>query len=367
MLSSMSKPWKSVKNASVIFIITLLIWYYADQSVLLENQPFEIPVVVKSNRPDRYYVAFAGPPYQRSLMVTMRGSRKHLEAFSQRLRKRQPFAVPLDELHEASPNKQEINSRDDLLDEIPVIRDSRLTIQDVEPQRLDVIIDDIKTWDDIPVQPDFGELSNLGEVGAKLQPRSVSVRLPGFVANDPGQPLVAIARAEQAVRATRDDRGEFRVQVPLILDLPEGLDPSFPVRFRPDDKVRITGRIEVLTETKSIGPIQITWSIPDEVQKRYVVNAEPTDFRVNIDVTGPKEIIDQLEPADFRGMIEVFAGDVNDPGPGKDITREAKFFFVDQATASGCTIASEHHEFRFKLEPRSETTVLTGERQRPRS
>jgi len=338
--------WNKIKTAGVVVVITFLIWFAADQNVM-EPETFGIPVRLASNSPDRY-AGLAGAPYQTTLRVTLRGRRRHLQDFAELLKSRPVFVANIDESKPTSDRPQSISAIDDVLATIKPIQESRLAIASVEPMTLLARIDEYQRVTDIHVKPDYGDL----RVGAEVSPQTVSARLPRFVADQLGSAPVATVAAEQRIRAAQAADGNFEIKAPLTFPILKDLDPNISVEFLPSGEVNIKGRIQALTETQRKGPIQVTWSIPDDVQARYVVVAKEANFRVNIDVTGPKNRLDRIEPGDILGLVEVFAGDMNDPGPGKEITREVRFFLVDPAQFPDCTLSSESREVRFRLEPR---------------
>jgi hypothetical protein len=143
--------------------------------------------------------------------------------------------------------------------------------------------------------------------------------------------------------------GSFRVKIPLVLDALKGLDPNLPIKIIPAPEVVISGQVQSLTETQRKGPIQVTWSIPQKVQDEFrVVPDAGSVFRPDIDVTGPKDLIDQLEARDIRGFVEVFAADAEKPGA--TIRRQVQFILP-----SGFTVAphSPTCQITFVLQPRS--------------
>jgi|GEM_PF-1737741 len=343
--------WNKIKTATVVVVITFLIWFAADQNVM-EPESFGIPIRLASADPDRY-AGLAEAPYQVTLRVTLRGRRRHLQDFAEQLKSQSVFVANIDESKPTSKTPQPISVIDDVLSTIKLIQESHLAIASVEPMTLSARIDKYEHLQGVHVKPDYGDL----KVSAELSPQTVSVRLPRFAADLLGSAPVAAAAAEQRIRAAQVADGRFEIKAPLTFPTLKDLDPNLPIEFLPAGEVTIKGRIEALTETQRKGPIQITWSIPDDVQAKYVVVATDANFRVNIDVTGPKNRLDQLEPGDILGLVEVFAGDMDDPGPGKEITREVRFILAAPAKFPDCKLSSEAHEVRFRLEPRPAGSV----------
>ena len=347
--------WRRFRAAFVVVVITLLIWFAADQNVTI-GQSFDIPIRLSVTDKDRY-AGFAESPFQRVLTVTMRGRRRRLQEFGDLINSRPVFVLNVNSSKPIGSEPQSLSVVDDILLEMPEILESRLSIESVDPATLRVRIDDYVSVEDVRVDPDFGDL----QVSADYAPKRISVRAPRFVAALLGTGPVATATVEQHVRNGAGADGRFKVTVPLTFRVLKDLDPNLRIYFPPPGDVTITGRIEALTETLSKGPVQITWSIPDAVQKDYVVIAQQASFRVNIDVTGPKDQVAQLDPADILGVVEVFAGDVDDPGPGKEITRDAKFFLTNSPAFPDCSLVSESQPIRFRLEARPGSPVANNQ------
>ncbi len=347
--------WNKIKTICVVVVITFLIWFAADQNVM-EPESFTISVRLASTDPDRY-VSLAEAPYQVTLRVTVRGRRRHRQDFAELLKSQSVFVANIDESKPTSKTPQSISVIDDVLSTIRPIQESRLAIASVEPMTLSALIDEYVHVTDVHVKPDYGDL----RVSAELSPQQVSVRLPRFSADLLGSAPVATAAAEQRIRAGQAADGTFEIKAPLAFPILKDLDPNLPIEFLPSSDANIKGRIEALTETQRKGPIQITWSIPDDVQTKYVVVANEAKFRVNIDVTGPKDRLDQLESSDILGLVEIFAGDMDDPGPGKEITREVRFILVEPAKFPDCALSPEIHEVRFRLELRPVGSVAPSQ------
>jgi hypothetical protein len=83
-----------------------------------------------------------------------------------------------------------------------------------------------------------------------------------------------------------------------------------------------------------------------------VIVKDEADLRVHIDVIGPKGRVEQLDPADILGMVEVRAGDLNDPGPGVEIPRQVRFILPKEFPDCELSPEAQTYEVRFKLMPR---------------
>ena len=312
----------------------------ADQNVR-EEQTFRVSARLASRESDRY-AAIAEPPYQVVLDVTVTGRRRQLKEFADVLASKAVFDAFVDESRESSPLPQSISTETDLISKIKEFKDARVVVKSVFPRAVSVRIDDYETVRAVAVEPNYGDLKVLADVS----PSELSVRLPRFAARGLKEDPVFRPNVEQRVRDARQPDGTFAIKVPVSFDF-DNLDPRSPVKIVPADEIAITGRIESLTETRRKGPVQITWSIPEEVQAKYVVVPKPgQNLRRDIEVTGPKGQVEQLPLQKIRGFVEVMAGDE----PNKEITRTVRFILPE-----GFTLASDpaQHEITFTLVPRA--------------
>ncbi len=340
---------KRLRTAFVVVVITLLIWLAADRNVATTEE-FQFRVRLTTSEPDRY-VGFARPPYELPLTVELKGRRGRLLEFQKLIDGQRAFTINLGDTRKTSTQPIAISTQDDLIPRIRDLQDLRLSVVSVTPRTVDVRIDRYETRPDIPVRVDAGDL----KITLDEQPQKIAVRAPRFVLNLPqfSASPQAVVNAGPAINAARTADGTFDVTAAVRLDFLPELDPNMEIVFLPSREVRIKGKISATTETRSKSPVQIRWSIPDEVQRDYVVVTDETRFRVQIDVTGPRGRVDQLDAENIRGWIDVLAGDVDTPGPGKDIIRDAVFMLPPEFSDCYISPTSPPIQFRFRLEPRS--------------
>ncbi|MEK6643820.1 MAG: hypothetical protein AABZ08_07915 [Planctomycetota bacterium] len=334
--------WEKLKSATAVTLITVLIWITADQNVS-EEQAYTIPLRVVSAVPSRY-VAFTEPPYQLTLTFTAVGRRRHLKDLTDVLATKSIFDATIDESKESSANEQSISSRE-LLAAIKEVTQAPVRIRNIDPPSATIRIDEYNTVPDIRVACDVGDLKISGDP----VPAKVSARLPRFAAKRLAADPVARADAEQRIRTAAKPDGSFQIKIPVTFEALKDLDPDMKVDILPAPEVTLTGRIEALTATRRKGPILINWSIPQQVQDEFRIIIETgTNLRPDIDVTGPKDLIDQLDPRDIRAFVDVLAADTETPSA--QIRRPVQFVLPPSfALATG----NPPYEIAFTLEPRA--------------
>lgn len=338
--------YERIRSGLAVTGITILIWLVADQNVM-DEQVVSLPVRVTSDSPDRY-AAFAEPPFELTMHVTFRGRRRHLKEMVEIVESRQYFEAVMDGSMESSMQKQTLGSRE-ILNRIKVVAESGLKVSNIEPINAAVFIDEYETVPDVRVTPSYGEL----KVSAEPSPDKVAVKLPRFAAEKLRRDPVARADAQQRILAAKQADGTFRVRVPLVIEALRDLDPALRVEIRPAEEVTISGQIQSLTQTVLKGPIQITWSVPQKVQDEYRIVPDPNlNLRPDIDVTGPKDLVEQLDPREIRAFADVFAADIEKVGT--KIQRRVQFvlppgFSIPESTPP--------YEVTFELEPRAASTL----------
>ncbi|MBK8267017.1 MAG: hypothetical protein IPK83_01400 [Planctomycetes bacterium] len=337
--------WSRTKSVLVIVSITMLIWLAADQNVALEEE-CTIVVQLGSDVSDRY-AGFAESPFSREFTLKLKGRRNRLRDFTRYADSNALLTAYVDKDMPTSSEARTV-TMDKILSGIHELKEHRLTLLSVVPNEVKVLVDEYTTIRDVRVKPDYGDL----KVTPEFLRNTVSARVPRFLAKILGEAPIAIAIPAQSIQSVQRTGDSFEVAGVLKFDLPENLDPKMRIEFEPSREVTIAGRIEAMTATESKGPIQIYWSIPDEVQRDYVVMADQMTFRVHIDVTGPKDRLPQLEARRIRAFIDVLAGDVDGLGSGKEIVRDVRF--VLPADFQDCAISNESQpiQARFRLEPR---------------
>ena len=340
--------WEKFKSGAVIVFITLLIWFAADQNVK-EEQTFRVSVRLISTDPDRY-ASIAELPHQETFTVTINARRRRIQEFSEIGGSERVFEARIGPSDSTSPKPQPMSARE-LLSKVKEIDEFGTgLISAIEPPDVMVIIDKYVTVEDVRVDPVYGEL----KVIATATPPKVSVRLPRFLAGKLEQNRVATADAEQHIRSAARPDGSFQVGVPLTFPALRTIPPGVDFKIIPSNEVTISGAIESLNATRRKGPIQITWSMPDQVQRDFRIVATPdANLRVDIDVTGPRERIDQLDPREIRGFVDVLVSDTERPG---DKIRRTVTFILPPGFEK---VPGPPHEVEFMLEPLADEPVAT--------
>lgn len=332
---------EKIKAFATTAVFAILIWFAADLNVS-RAQKFQITVRLRGGDPDTY-AAFDVPSSQVTFDVWVYGRRLYLHDFGELTR---------DHVLEASLSSKpgskltETRSSTAILTSIREIASIPVTIQDVRPATVPIVIDSFVTVSNVTVVPTFGDL----EVTSQPLPK-VSVKLPKFAERRYLADLTLQPSAEELIRKQLRAGAEgatFRIQLPLTL----AANPSIPCTFTPKE-VLFEGVVEEQTGTQPFGPVIVKFLIPHDVQRRYAVAArEGTNFRPDVYVTGPKTQLDQLDVHDIVGFVEVKAEYTFKPQ--KEYDRLIRFVLPPELP--GLTVAPVSQDLRisFKLVERSD-------------
>ena len=334
--------WARLKSFFTVALFTILIWFAADLNV---SEPTSVTVNIrlKANEPDQF-VAFADHAGPMTFVVEMHGLRVHLREFEEMLGSDQVFdASP--EFGASSPRKTMLSR--DIIRSIREIDSVRLRVRGVNPPNVDIRVDTFVNAD-MPIEPDIGDLD------VSLKPLAMaSVRLPSFA-------LEGLADADSVIRPDvkrlireytleNPEKSNFRINVPLTLPLDPGLYDITP------REITLEGKVESQTGTVAKGPVIVSFLIPDEVQKRFLVEVkEGTELRPDVFVTGPKSQLDQLNPQDIVGLVEIRAAYMAVPGEERSAT--VRFVLPPELPGLRVAPASQNTIVDFKLveRPRSQ-------------
>lgn len=333
--------WSRLKSFFTVALCTILIWFAADLNVS-ETASFTVKIRLNASEPNQF-VAFADHAGPMTFVVEMYGLRGHIREFDEMLGR--------DRVFDASPELGTGTGltpvlSNDIIRSVREIDSVRLRVRTVNPPKVDVRVDTFVT-DEMPIQPDIGDL----DVTLKPLPKA-SVRLPKF-ARDGLRDRVIRPDIEGLIRKhtldNPDEESGFRFDVPLAISL----DPGIAHTITPA-KITIEGSIESQTATVAKGPVIVSFLIPNEVQQRFLVEVkEGTELRPDVFVTGPKSQLDQLNPQDIVGLVEIRAAYMDVPGE----ERSATVRFVLPANLPGLRVALTSQntivDFRLVERPRS--------------
>jgi len=318
-----------------VAIFTGLVWFFADQANL---ETVTAPLTLRVQpAPNSGLVILDYEPNPPEFEVTFRAPRgviRQVAAELQTGRIRPVYTLA----GSLKPGRYEFDSAR-LISGLDAIRQRGLTVLSAKPQRLTLQVDRLTTTT-VRLSADFG---NILVDMVQVQPERVQVTLPAsMLASLPadGTLRVDMSRYLKSIPAPGT---EMSMRVPL--QWPQQSGSSRFVTFDPA-AVLVRFRTRGLIESKELPGVQVSFMVPPEVLKQYdVLPVDPAEFRPNIVVRGPKQIIDNLNRRDVNLLVEVLTSD--EANVGKPIRRK-----VLAVLPPGVEAVEPLPEVRFILKPK---------------
>jgi len=325
------------RTGLIVVLVTGMIWFFADQAATdsktiflqLTVQPPTAGDVIVGCDPDplRFDVTFSAP----------RGVIRQIDD-ELRVRPLAPTFVP-DKPDKDQPYAKLTLESAKVLSGLEAIRQRGLSITSVHPPSFTVEIDSMVRRT-MRIKPEFGEMVVESE---EPKPPTVDVILPSRMADElPGDTLAV--DVSRYVDAGKPDQ----LQHPTVtLQWPRGGPQAKFVRFEPPS-VDIRFRLKDTTAQRTFQSVPVVFSATYEVLSRYTpVPVDPAEFRPDIVVAGPRQLIDNLRKEDIKLVVEVYASD--EANIGQPITRPIKV----QSLPASVQMLTQLRDVRFTLQEKS--------------
>jgi len=328
--------YERLKTGVMVVLLTGLVWFFADQANM---DTITVPVALEIQVPSgSNLVVLRHEPAPLEFEVTFRAPRgviRQLAGEMQSRRWRPVFRVS----RGASPGRLELDSAK-MLAEVDAIKQRGLGVSAARPERFSVEIDRITTVT-MRIEPQFGDLQ---AEAVEVQPEQVQVSLPSVLAQGLDGDVLKVDVTEHVRGSARPDQAQA-VTVPLRW--PQQVPEAKFVQFDPAE-VTVRFRLKGWIATRELPGVQVAFYIPPDVLKRYdPVPVDPAEFRPNIQLRGPKQIVESLTRQDIRLLVEVLTSD--EANVGKPIRRKV----VAADLPAGVELLEPVPEVRFILKPRA--------------
>ncbi len=332
----------AVKTALTVALVTVFIWFYADQASSLSDTllvPLSIrppargdwTVVDPNSTHLRVKATFAGPAGTvRLLQDDVRNDRFTLTSVIEADPPSGPFRV-------------ELVNRLNALEEV---RRRGITVTEVEPAELTLQVDRFVTRDlTVVVQADSFKI-----VQTTVTPAVVKVRLPESQLGKLKKTEVA-APIETLLRDQLRN-SELRPGQPIelndvLLSPPAGLDQA---RFF-TDRVSVTAVVEYRDQSKLLRSVYVRFDLSADLWRKYDLEVKNNaDLAMETKVRGSSDIIASLTPQDVRAYVEISSSDaIKTEGW---LTRPVKFVLPP-----GVVLDQTAPQIQFRLVERREITT----------
>lgn len=286
-------------TALLVAVVTLLIWIFAEGESL-SAETFAMEVRIESDVPG--LVASAAPTEGRwtgFVEARMAGSIARLNRMHALLRREDAIVLGIEEIGREGGRIRLAEA----LRRHPLFVDSGVTIHEVDPATVEVIVDElIERTLEVQVET----------LGAQLQgaavpsPKQVRLRLPQSLSIDLPDSLAAVAEVpaemlQALVPGRRTTLPNVRVRLPAGLrELPQTtLDPA---------AVDVTLTLAARTGETSVANVPVDIRMPGLFADDYTIRVvEGSGFLRDVRLMGPSELVERIGPGrSFQPRAEVF-------------------------------------------------------------
>jgi hypothetical protein len=325
----------------VVTLVTLTIWLFAEaESLGHESLPCTVEIAAADSSRD----VSPTTGWDGRVTLDISGSRRALEQvrdlLSQPVRLTLPSTMP--------EGEQSL----DLLEAMQVSESlvrSGVTIESVRPLRAGVLVQEIVTRQ-VPIRAELPGVQVSGQIA--VTPDKADVRLPRVLADRLGDALAVVARVPSDQRSRLDQPGPVAVQAEIVL--PESITKERGVQLLTQRASLAFSIKSTLTTANFAFPVQVL-TLPIEWGD-WTVEIRDEDERLNVELTGPSDVIDRLKSPEER-LIAVLALSSDDLAK-KATSKDASFGVVRDGVFSplpaGVQVKADRRTVRFEVKKRGE-------------
>lgn len=307
---------ESLKSLAWVAPLSILIWVYAERQQVRPAERRSIPFEIRTN--DSRQVVEVLVPSEKVITANLEGPQAMLENLTRELEPSSghPAVIVLPESY-ASGKEHFIPAR--VIRDTELFRNSGVFVSDESPATLRVRIDKLVDVD-VEIKPPIG-MENFVSPPV-FEPRSVKLTLP--------QALKDKATSGGETLAVYADLGRFdEIRTPGTKTLNE-VPLLLPASIRDEANVtlsrdRVTASVDVRNAERQskIDSLPIWPLYPPNLLGKFVVKMD-ADFIQNVVITGPRDLIDQIDAGTIeprpKAILEVTRDDL-----GKTVSRKLRF------------------------------------------
>jgi hypothetical protein len=285
----------------LVSLLTLLVWMLAEaESLRVERLRAEITFRAEPET-GRLVRVEPNQDFGGYVHIRVEGPTTNVDALAVRLRRALRLEPGMDGVP-LEPGRHTVNLQEALRSHSS-IRDTRVTITDVEPASVQVVIDNLVTRDlPVRVQVPPGQILD----GApEVSPTAVRIRMPEAIARQLPEGAQAIARPEPAAVAALPEGRRGSIQnVPV--ELPDELRGQDGVRILPPSQVTVALTPRSRTANHTIPTIPVHIRIPPAEAALWEILVPPEhNLLTDVPVSGPGDVIEQIQAGRIRPIAYI--------------------------------------------------------------
>lgn len=302
-INSISDLWRYVRRFLIVAPLTLVIWFLADQASLMRKDGISIRVQFIGDTRLHVDIERPDPPV---FQLAVRGSTRAVEKLmattaSEPLLIRVPIRSPYDQPGHYAPSGQDLIR---LLQDLPELRQREIIVDAIVPDTLRFNVDQVVTLPEVPLRVDAGAFRVQVE---RIDPPNVHVRLRRRDAEALGATLPAlILRMDKQLADLKPGakRVFSAVPVPRQLGSAELLDVAPPT-------ARVELRVVSEKATRRLEQIAVAYYVSPQIDERVEIERQDVnEWLVELEITGDRNVVEALDPADVRAFVEINSDDV---------------------------------------------------------
>jgi hypothetical protein len=295
---SESRPgmWSHVRSAVLMGVVTFVIWLLAE-SESLRTEKVRVEIQFRADpASNRLVRTIDNQEFNGIVTVRLQGSNARVDALAAELRKSIRLEPGMEAVSE-KPGEHAVNL-EAAIRALPVIRDSGVSVSEVEPSTATIFVDTLVTRE-VPVKVVTPE-GQAVDGSPEASPATVQVTCPAS-AELPTE-TAALARLDATLLGQLPD-GRRGTLTNIPLELPEPFWSMEGVRLIPA-QVSITVRLRSRVDVYTIPSVPVQLRMPFDAAGRYDLDTDTTELR-EIAVVGPLDLIDQLKSGRLQPVATV--------------------------------------------------------------
>lgn len=323
----------------IVVLLTGLIWFFADRADM-DSKTISLRLAVQP--PSSNYLVMSQDPEPLQFDVTFTAPRGVIGDLEKELGAR-PLSLTymLDKSDKEARYAKLPFESIKVLSQLDGIRKRGMSITSVRPATFSVEIDTM-IHRTMQIKPEFGEMVVEAEAP---KPDRIDVILPSKMAEELAGDTLAVD-VTRYVDASKPDAWQAGK---VELQWPRTSPQAKIVRFEPGT-FDIRFKLKDTTTPRTFQSVQVSFSVAPDVLSRYTpAPVEPAEFRPDITVTGPKQLIDNLRKEDIKLAVEVYSSDEASVGRPEPISRKITI----QSLPLNVQVATQLRDVRFTLQEKS--------------
>ncbi len=289
----------TVRTAISIFIVSALIWLFAEAQSVSEHV-VDVRISVLSPAGSGLFVIVDDAAWTGRASVRLQGARAAIDEAARVLADGVALFVGAPGIA-AEPGSQIVDLRSVMMANPPLDR-ADVTIASVEPRTLELRIDEITRIQNVSIRADLPGVQTVGEI--QFDPPTATLVLPKRLRDRLGARLNSMtlaATVPQPLLRSLPEGGPHKVEGRLVL--PAEFEDEPGARVEPPS-ISMTFSVQSTTETMILPSVPVWPMAPPTETNRWIINVEPILLR-DVELSGPSDVMQRIRSGELRVIATV--------------------------------------------------------------